>query len=136
MSAIANIVVNDGQTTPVAHTFNPHLQEGGLSVWLDKVSGIVAGYIKAICRVNSDVVDSDVNRIKFSVELPTLETLAPNSSGFTPGPTVAYVSRAVIEYIVPKRATAQERKDLAAYTANFANHATIKAMVTDGDFPW
>ncbi len=136
MAAIANIVIADGQVAPVNHTFVPHLQEGSTSVWLDKVSGIVAGYTKLMSKGNSDSLDSEVQRVRLSIELPTLETLAPNTSGFTPGPTVAYSSRFIGEFIIPKRATLQERKDMAAYAKNLLALAVVTSMVVDNDLPY
>ena len=44
MAAVANIVINDGQATPVAHTFEPTRVSPNLVSYHDKVSGVFAGY--------------------------------------------------------------------------------------------
>jgi hypothetical protein len=136
MAAIATITIADGLVSPVNHNFVPTLQEGSKSVWNDKVSGIVAGYGEIVCKANTDNPDSNVQKVKLSIKIPALETLAPNSSGFTPGPTVAYTNSATVEYTIAKRATLQERKDIAAYMQNLCALAVIKAMVTDNDVPY
>lgn len=136
MAAIATIAINDGQAVPVAHNFVPTLQEGSKSVWNDKVSGIVVGYGEIVCKANTDNPDSNVQKVRLSIKIPALETLAPNASGFTPGPTVAYFNGAVVEYTISKRATLQERKDIAKYVANLTTLAAVQAMVTDNDVPY
>jgi hypothetical protein len=136
MAAIATITLPDGLGSPVNHSFVPTLQEGSKSVWNDKVSGIVVGYGEIVCKANTDNPDSNVQKVRLSIKIPALETLAPNASGFTPGPTVAYFNGATVEYTISKRATLQERKDIAAYVANMTGLAVVKAMVTDNDVPY
>lgn len=136
MAAIANIILADGQATPVNHTFNPVRQEGDFSLWWDKVSGVQAGYSELTVQTNASNTESEVNRLKIGLMVPTLETASTNASGFTPGPTRAYMSRANLEFIVPKRATLQERKDIYAYMAQILAATVFKNMVVDLDTPY
>nr|UYL94456.1 MAG: hypothetical protein [Sanya fiers-like virus 18] len=45
MAQIANVVINDGQATPVAHTFNPDsIDAQGVARWADRSTGIAVGF--------------------------------------------------------------------------------------------
>jgi hypothetical protein len=136
MAAIANIILADGQAVPVNHTFIPLLQEGVDSSWNDTVTGIVAGYPILRSKTNALSPDSEIDKLTFYVDMPTLEALSAASSGFTPGPTVAYVTRAKIEILLPKRATQAERDNIAAYTKNFAANPVIQNAIKNRDYPF
>jgi hypothetical protein len=64
--------------------------------------------------------------------LPVLEsTSAATGSGIPPAPTIAYVLRGNIEYIMPERCTLQERKNLNAFVKNALAHSFWKAQAED-----
>jgi hypothetical protein len=71
-----------------------------------------------------------VNRVKTTLHLPTLETLGTNDAGLTPPSQVAYVCRASGgEYILPDRASLQNRKDLRKMNYELQNNSQIVAMI-------
>jgi hypothetical protein len=136
MAAIADIVIADGQGSPVNHTFTATLQEGINSSWFDRVSGVVAGYPSIKIQTNLDKADADVDKYTISLAVPELEALSASASGFTPGPTVAYVERFKGEFIIAKRATQAQRDNLAAYAKNLMAHAVVTNMVKNRDVPY
>lgn len=132
MAAIANIVINDGLATPVAHTFAPAKTQADLALLEDRVSGIYIGYNKltfSLQRPNGASNSANRNlKLSIKIETPKLETVSNNTySGIAPAPTVSY--RPVVEVFatIPERATLQDRKDLLA----FAKNALANVFVTD-----
>jgi hypothetical protein len=136
MASIASFSINDGLATPVSHTYTPILQEGQVSEWRDKASAVVKGWPSVSIRHTVDDPSSDVFRVKISLAVPTLEALSSSSSGFTPGPTLAYTTRFNAEFIVPRRATLQERKDIFAYAWQLVATGTVGAAVQNLDVPY
>lgn len=131
MAAFADIILNDGQTTPIAHTFKTKTSTGREAVWEDRAGGVPVGFnvLKAVTK------DTDsVRRVVFSFDLPILETVSgANPSGFTPAPKVAYYERVNLEFISSQRSATQNRKDMYAFIQNALANATFKAIVVDGD---
>lgn len=123
MSAVANIVLNDAQATPVAHTFIPLGPDKNGAWWFeDQSSANAIGYNRVSIHLTRAALASQgqssgerVNRVKIGIHTPVLETLGTADSGITPPPTVAYVPRCNIEFIINERASLQNRKDLRKY---------------------
>ena len=131
MATFADIVLNDGQATPVAKTYKVKLNDMQATVWEERSSGIPIGY--AIVRVQTKDTPT-VRKISLSVAVPTLEAVAgANPSGFTPAPKVAYVHRFNGEFIMPLRGSTQERKNVKAFAANLLSNATLTAVIVDGE---
>lgn len=145
MPARANITVNDGETTPVAHTFNP-AEDGDLDIFEDKSSGIAIGFPLITVRFrrpvgpgNGSVSDAKnrVYRVQLNFSWPVLEvTSASTGTGIQPAPTVAYVLRSNQEWILPERSTLQNRKNLRAIVYNSLNHADVKKVLEDLEAFW
>jgi hypothetical protein len=133
MTAIADISVNDGQATPVSQTYEPARREPGLALFHNRVGGVIAGY--PTLSIGSRLPNNGNRNFKATIKtrLPVLETAATAASGFTPGPTVAYSLTSNIDFVIPDRATAAERADLLAISANLLDHATVVALVEDMD---
>lgn len=131
MAAIANIVINDGQVAPVAHTFAPAKTSADYALLEDRTAGVFIGYNKLTFSLNRPAGPSQTasRNLKLSIKIdtPKMETVANNSAGITPPPTVSY--RPVAELIVtlPERCSLQDRKDLQAFVKN----ALSNAFVTD-----
>jgi hypothetical protein len=132
MSAIAPIVINDGQATPVAHTFAPvTIDPNGVAQWADRSSGISVGFPKLTYSLKNPSQGSSSYKLTAKVTLPVLEQTSPStSSGIQPAPTVAYNLIANIELVLPERSTLADRNNLIAYARNYlANVAVITAGV-------
>lgn len=136
MSAVADIVLNDGAATPVAHTFKPTNVSPNLVTYHDKSSGVIAGYPKITLGNRLPSRENGNYKASGRINLPVLETAATASSGFTPGPTVAYSLSAAVDAIIPARATLAERQDLYAFASNLLAHAVFGELVKDMDLPY
>lgn len=135
MPAFAPITINDGATTPLARTFNPR-HEYPDGVWVLANSSAVAAIGDNTLKMslkfpNGGIAagaDSSAQRVirsQLTLALPVLEsTSAATGSGIPPAPTIAYVLRANVEFILPERAQIQERKDLNALLKNALAHTT------------
>lgn len=128
MGQIANIVINDGQATPVAHTFAPAKALADYALWEDRTSasnpaGTYIGFGKltmALQRPTGPATQATRN-LKGSIKLetPKLETVSNSTiSGIAPAPTVSYRPTAEITLVFPERCSLQDRKDLQAYLKN------------------
>ena len=137
MSAVANIVLTDAQATPVAHTFIP-LGPDKLGAWWfeDQSASNAIGYY----RISMQLVRSSmaaqgqtslerVNRVKIGIHIPVLETLGTADNGLTPPPTVAFVPRCNIEFVMNERASLQNRKDLRKFAANLLAETQVLGMI-------
>lgn len=131
MATFANIVINDGQATPVAHTFAVKTNDQRVSSYEDRSGGIAVGYGKIrITTSDSDVV----RRVKANIAIPTLEAVSgANPAGFTPAAQIAYVTQFNGEFLIPQRATLQEKKNIYAYAKNALALALFGLLVQDGE---
>lgn len=132
MSAIANIVINDGQATPVAHTFAPvTIDAQGVAKWADRSGGISVGFPVLTYSLKDPKSGSSSYKLTAKVVLPVLEQTSPSTAtGIQPAPTVGYNLIANIELVLPERSNLQDRKNLIAYVRNYlANAAVITAGV-------
>lgn len=123
MAAITNIVINDGQPTPVGHTFAPAKTQSDHAVLEDRAAGIYIGYNKltfSLKRPTGPSKDASRNlKISIKIETPKLETVSNNTySGIAPAPTVSYRPVAELLVTLPERCTLQDRKDLQAFVKN------------------
>jgi hypothetical protein len=137
MSAVANIVLNDALGSPVAHTFIP-LGPDKLGAWWfeDQSPTNAIGYNRISIQLVRAAIASQgtsslerTNRVKIGLHTPSLETLGTADNGITPPPTVAYVPRMNVEFIMNERATLQQRKDLRKFGQFLLADAQVVAMV-------
>jgi len=137
MSAVTSIVLNDAQATPVAHTFLPLGPDANGVWWFEDQSGASPiGYNRIsmkLTRPQNAAPGSDsgnrVSRVSVGIHTPVLETLGNNSAGITPPPTVAYIARCNIEFILPERSSLQNRKDIRKYADFLLAETQLTAMV-------
>lgn len=138
MPSLANIVLADAQATPVNHTFVPvgpdknqvqyltdYSQQNAVGYWRISVEMTVP----APSRVGDDG-QGQVTRVRVGLHEPVLETSGDSSaSGIIAAPTVAYIPRSFVEYVIPARSTTQNRKDLWKMTHLLAANSQIQNMV-------
>ncbi|DAD51195.1 TPA_asm: coat protein [ssRNA phage SRR7976325_13] len=141
MAAIANIVVNDGATTPVAHTFAPAKTSADVALLEDRVAGIYIGFNKltlALTRPNGAAKNATRNlKLSIKIETPKLETVSNNTvSGIAPAPTISY--RPVVEMVAtfPERCSLQDRKDLQAFLKNVLANSFVTDAFEKYELPY
>lgn len=125
MGAIANIVLADGQATPVNHTFEAvRVDSEGVARYADKVSGIPVGFSLISQSLKEPTKASPNYKAVFKFAVPTLEVTSPSTAtGIQPAPTVAYTHYVTISATLPGRGTTANRKDVKAFVKNFVNSA-------------
>lgn len=137
MSAISNIVINDAQSTPAAHTFSPARQSGDLVEWHDRSAGYVAGFKKLSMLTRFASAQNAGQRITIKVMDPTLAVTAPASgTGVQPNPVAAYTTLASVEFLLPTASSLQNRKDILAYVKNLLSNSQVVAAVENLDAPY
>lgn len=133
MPALAALTVNDGQATPVAHTFSPvRIDEKGVASFYDRSGGVAIGFPRIAISLREPVVPvkagvtSDALKRNYkaiiTIDVPKLESS-------TSVPTVAYVHAARIELLLPERGELQDRDDLVSYAGNLLSNATVKSII-------
>lgn len=131
MSAIASMSINDGQATPVAHTFAPvNVNQDGVAFWADRASGIALGYGKISMSLREPTAQSRMYKLTAKIVTPVLEVTSPSTStGIQPAPTKAYDLTCNVDILLPERSSLTERKNLIAYVRGMLAHANVTNAV-------
>jgi hypothetical protein len=101
-------------------------QSSNSSIGFNRISAVL---VRAQNPAPGSNAGSRINRVKVGLHTPTLETLSNNSAGLTPPPTVAYIDRANMEFILPDRSNVQERKTLRKFAVGILNESQISNMI-------
>lgn len=120
MPAIAALTINDGQTTPAAHTFAVVGTTGSKATWADKTGGVPAGFLKLTNEVREAKSTNGAHSVIFGFELPVMAVV----NGVN---TRVRVSSASVRFNYAQDSTDQERKDAVAYVINALSNASVKA---------
>lgn len=136
MSAIANIAIVDGQATPVTHTFIPFATNPNPS-WREAQSGLaLVGQPWMVITVKQDT-GNGLNKVRVVLDLPALETITgQNAAGYTAAPKVAYDNKVVMDFFLPSRGTAAQRKDLRVLSSNLLLNSQIVDIIENLVFPY
>lgn len=139
MAAAGNILINDGQATPVQHTFAAVGVDRSKASYEDRVTGVRVGYPSIMLALRDPVRTSvtPVSIATIEVRRPTLAVTAPASgTGIQPAPTKAYEQMFRGQFFLPERGTPGERDDILAYTKNLLANAVVTALVRDLERPF
>jgi len=137
MSAVSSIALDDAQATPVSHTFVPIGPDKTGTWWFEDQSvNSPIGYNRISLQLTrpqnpapGSNASSRVSRVKLGIHTPKLETLGTNDAGYTPAPTIAYIPRCSIEFILPDRSELLDRKDVRKYAYGLLADSQVVAMV-------
>jgi len=138
MPTTSAITLADAQATPVNHVFNPSSFDNATStVWLTDTSRQNAvGFWRISVQTTQPkgvISDESVYRVRVGLHEPSLEipSTTGNTAGYVAGPRVAYTVRSFHEFVIPARATLQERKDIYKMACNLSDNAQVKSAVED-----
>lgn len=124
MSSAINITVNDGQSTPVAHTFYPVQNTDGKGfTFYDSLVGIPAFETKIWAKL---AMGSPVNPTHSS--LGVIQPIVKTVDGII---QQDHVNTYRGEFVFAPNASAAERADLYAYAINALNQALIREQTRD-----
>lgn len=140
MSQQANIVLANGEGTPVNKTFAP---KGALrspsgkdvALWREQSAVNAEGYY-VLSEQHSDPNGNRIEKFRYVIEIPTLETVGTNDAGITPAPSVAYKTTAVIEVWMSTRASAAELSDIVAFVKNFTATSYFSDAIKNREHAW
>lgn len=136
--AASNIVLADALGTPVNHTFVPLGPDREGVFWFeDQSQASPVGYWRisySLKRPTAAGAGTSSNqrtyRATIGLHEPVLENVTNNTvSGIAPAPTISYIPRSFTEYVMPERASLQNRKDLRKMTYNLQNEAQLVSLV-------
>lgn len=122
MPQLAAITINDGATTPVAHTFNPVVATQGRSRVADRSPGVPSGYLTIDHEVRQPGSPDAAFRVIMGFNIPVTAVVDGSTQ-------VVRNSSAQIQINLSQESTLQERKDLLAYMANYLANTTVKDTV-------
>jgi len=134
----SNITLDDAQATPVTHTFVPIGRDPNGVFWFEDQSQANAiGFWKLSVLLKRPQVapagassDGRAYRVLVTLHEPILETVSNSTvTGIAPAPTIAYTSRAFTEFVLPERASLQNRKDLRLMMMNSLINTQIKNVI-------
>jgi len=143
--AAANIVLADAQGTPVNHTFVPLGPDRDGIFWFEDQSAASAiGFWRISYQLKRPAVGSAgassnqrTYRAVIGLHEPILEVVSNNTvSGIAPAPTVSYVPRSFVEYVMPERCALLDRKNLRKMTYNLCNESQLIALVENLTTPY
>lgn len=129
MASFANVVLADGQATPVNHTFAPaDVDSNRVFTYVDRASGIALGYPKITVKKRSPSKTSKVSRVEFRVSLPMLDTTVATN------PVIGYSNAFQGTFFVAEKSSQAARADIYAYVKNLVASTLFSALVKDDDF--
>lgn len=143
MATATAIVLADALATPVNHTFNPIGLDGKGTFWfVDQSASNAIGFWKISFDIstppNAQPGESSarrVHRVRIGLHEPVLETVSNSTvSGIAPAPTVAYISRAFVEFVLPERTTLTDRKNIRKMCASLLTDTNVTKLVEELQF--
>lgn len=138
MPQMASITINDGQATPVAHTFDPSgLDRNGVSLYHDRSGGVPLGFPKVSLNLSGGNGQTSMYRVKANIDVPVLKQVSGSTpAGYSPGPSIDYVVRGHMEFVIPSQSSAADRADILAYAKDLLAAAVVTSMVENLEDVW
>lgn len=125
MSQAINITVNDGQSTPVAHTFYPvQNKQGDGFTFYDQVLGNPVYEVKIWGKLSLGAPGGKASESQLGVIQPITKMV----DGVL---TQDHVNTGTCRFSFAPNATAAERNDVYAYMINALNQALLKEQTRD-----
>lgn len=126
MANIATITINDGQSTPVAHAYNP-TQVNPATYRRNGVAGqSVIAQERLLIDVENAKTYSGVNKVKLELVLPVMEQASGGAAtGYVAPPAIAHEERVQVTFFFHQRSDAAGRKDLRVLLSNLLLNAQV-----------
>lgn len=142
MAVQANYVLTDGEITPINHTFvvkgvREDVKTGKIVATWKKASAVNAeGDYVLKAHYSEGVGANGIDKITYVLSVPQLETVGTNDAGITPPATKAFECIGVAEFRLPRRSSAQQRKNLVYMMGDLVTEAVTRLEVENRDFAW
>lgn len=135
MAQMADLIINDGQTTPVAQTFSPASHDATTYVWRQStnVASILGAAVFSLAKLRVKG-NGGLEKYRVRMFIPVLEVVTGNNSlGYSAAPRLAYSMSSINDFTIPSRAPIPQRKDLLALSRgiiqSIAGHPAYEAIV-------
>jgi len=129
MAQAANIVLADGQATPVNRTFSVEDVKSGIATFVDRSTGMASRFARLTLRWATPQPNKAAKE-SFLVSMPVYGVLPSGAQG------VIYTPRFRVEVELPDGCTDAERKDLYAFGINGLQNTLVRGSLRDYDFPY
>lgn len=130
MPALAPIVLKDGASTPVDHTFTPSkIDASGVASLQERVSGIPVGYPTLTASVRGPTPQSSNYKVVLKLTEPKVVTTTDSSGKAVT--SVDYTNIGTIELVISNRSLKQERKDLRILLSNALKDPAFVSIIDD-----
>jgi hypothetical protein len=122
MPAMANIVINDGKSTPVAHTFAPVTTDGSAASLANRAASIPRGFELLGVEVRKPQSATGSYRVQVDMTLPVVAAVDGTDQ-------VVKTSKASLVLNISQDSTTAERKDMRVLLANALQNALITSVI-------
>jgi hypothetical protein len=139
MPQISDIVLYDGQATPVAQTFKPTSVEKDLVTLHEKSDpngyGMIAGFPVLSISRRLPTASNGNYKVVVKLKVPIVEVpTGTNSAGFQSPSKVIATCTANLEFIIPEIAIDASKADLFAYAHQALANSEIEDIVKNASF--
>lgn len=122
MADATDVVLNDAQATPVAHTFVPIRVTPDFTSFADRSPGVSLGFRQLKVSTSFGNGQRTTDKTELRLDVPVVQTVDGVAK-------LAHVNRGLVQFVFSQQATEQERKDLYKYiTEALANSLLIGAL--------
>lgn len=129
MPVMANIVLKDGATTPVNHTFNPMSLRNDLGTYVDKSGTTLKTRPSITIGVRPASSSNQGHKVTARITLPHVVT-PEDGTCCIPADAVVPFSYVSIEFLRHNVASDQNVKDLLAFLADFVKDAQFTSTAS------
>lgn len=126
MAQIANIVLKDGASAPVNHTFTPVTPQFGSNPaeWRERNVSVRLG--DKVLTLSTVINSNDTRKVKGMIAYPEIVTVEGK-------PSILGIARVNFDVSVPPGMSVDVTKNLAAFFAEFAKNPILQSAITDGE---
>lgn len=125
MPAFTPVVINDGKTTPLSHTFDLTSNGAGRAVLHNRAALTLVSQENLVVEVKQPAGKNGAYRATVSLGVPVALT---DVNGRV---SVDHLSSAKVEFNFAQSSSLAERKDVVALFANALNNAMVKECILE-----
>lgn len=132
MSAINDITLADGQTTPANHVFTAYQPQNGSgpAIWQNTEASTPAGYRRITLSVSQQSAGKPV-KVRMVISDPVLASIPTGCCIDSNIPQISYTDFFDATFSLPYNSTLQNRKDILAYAKNYLAQSVVTTAVTN-----
>jgi len=131
MSSLSDLVLADGQTTPVNHTFVGYQPQNATNpaIWQNSEASTPAGFRRLTLSVSQPKKAGAPYKVRMVISDPVLASIPVGCCVDTNIPQVSYVDFFDATFSLAYSSTLANRKDILAYAKNFMGLSVVSTAV-------